>query len=167
MPSHEIPPLPTSSSSSPSLAFEIGWSSARCALLATQCLICIGIPWLVPYWPLIVRILLSVATLSFLAVGLKRAGWWGSERIVRVTWQQSGEWVLRRASTVPAHPANWVLLDDSYVSAWLMVLRWRSDESSASLVVLPGDISTHDWRQWQARLKLQGNHQRDSNLLAR
>ena len=149
-------PLPISSSSSPLLAFEPRWSAPRCALVGAQCIICIFVPWLIPSWPVYACILLSLVAVALLAAGYLRAGWWGARRVVRVTWQQSGSWLLQRANDNQDFMATWALSEDSYIVSWLMVLRWHGDAGSAALMVLPGEMRMTAWRQWQARLRLQG-----------
>ena len=121
--------------------------------LVIQGVICIATPWLVPYWPATGRCLVSIIALALLAIGYQRAGWWGSNKLIRVVWQQSGEWRLQFAS-MNREIQQWELMQGSYVSAWLILLRWHDGRSRAQLIVLPGELPENIWRQWQARLKL-------------
>lgn len=147
----------TSSSNLPVLAFEPRWSPQRLVALVIQAVICMVIPWLVPYWPVTVRCLVSIIALILLAIGYQRAGWWGSNKLIRVVWQQSGEWRLQFAS-INREAQQWELMQGSYVSAWLIRLRWRDGRSHAQLIVLPGELPRNAWRQWQARLKLHAHN---------
>ena len=149
--------MPTSSSNSPVLVFEPHWSVQRWLLVGAQAAICLIIPWLIPYWSVTVRVLLSLVALALLAVGYLRAGWWGSKRVSRITWQQSGVWLLQRCGENAAETTGWMLSGNSYIVSWLMILRWRSDAGTARLVILPGEMPTAAWHQWQMRLNLQGS----------
>ena len=149
--------MPTSSSNSPKLTFEPRWSAQRYAVVSLQCLICIVIPWLIPYWPVLARMSLTGLGLAALGLGYQRVGWWGAKRLLRVTWQQSGQWVLQRNSVEQEHHAEWILSPDSFVTSWLMVLRWQTESEKLHLIILPAELPTNVWRQWQARMKLQGH----------
>lgn len=119
-----------------------------------QCVMCSAIPWLIPYWPAGARLLVGAVMLAALILGYRQLGWWGPRRVLRVTWQQSGQWVLQLASGKSAR-GDWVLTDRSRVISWLMVLRWRDNESCAQVIIFPGELPKGEWRRWQARLKLQ------------
>ncbi|MES1190334.1 MAG: protein YgfX [Steroidobacter sp.] len=133
--------------------FEPRWSWQRAMVFIAQCVMCGAIPWLLPYWPVGVCLLVSAVTLAVLILGYRHLGWWGPRRVLRVTWQQSGQWLLQLASSKSA--GGWVLTERSRVMSWLMVLRWRDDESCAQVIIFPGELPRAEWRRWQARLKLQ------------
>jgi len=146
--------LPTSFSNSPVLAFEPHWSVQRLLLTFAQYLICVGVPWLIPDISILVRVLLNVASISLLSAGLISIGWWGRRHIRRITWQQSGDWVLTLSKSTGL--AVWTLQPTSFVSPFLMVLRWHSGVDSAVAIIICGEMSVAEWRRWQARLRLQG-----------
>lgn len=141
----------------PSLVIEPRWSRQRSGLLLASVIICVLVPWLIPHWSAQGSCALSVISLLMLAIGYYRAGWWGAQRMTRVTWQQSGEWHLEYAHNHQHldHVIRADLRDDSYVGSWLMVLRWQADSRTHSLMLLRGELSNHAWRQWQARLRLE------------
>jgi hypothetical protein len=43
------------------------------------------------------------------------------------------------------------------VTPWLMVLRWRCDMESASIVIFRDEMEDVEWSRWQARLQLQAS----------
>jgi hypothetical protein len=112
------------------------------------------VPWLIPDISITVRVLLNVASVGLLSLGLARIGWWGSRRISRVVWQQSGDWTLVRS--LDAQMPTWMLQPSSFVSPFLMVLRWKCIDDSAVSMIIYGEMPMAEWRRWQARLRLQG-----------
>jgi len=146
--------LSTSFSNSPVLAFEPRWSVPRLIATVLQYFICVTIPWLLTALAIETKALLSIVAVGSLSVALIRVGWWGRRRVSRITWQQSGEWILTRPSLPVATP--WVLQPSSFVTPWLVILRWRRDGESAAVAMLYGEMAHGKWRQWQSRLRLQG-----------
>jgi len=116
--------------------------------------VCSIMPWLVSGMSVGSKVLLSAAAISSLSVALFYAGWWGRRRVKRITWQQSGDWVLTRAS--PSETTPWILQASSFATPLLMILRWRCVEDSAAVLVFYGEMTTSEWRRWQARLRLHG-----------
>jgi hypothetical protein len=159
--------LPTSSNNSPKLTFEPRWSPQRCAVVSAQFLVCVVIPWLIPYWPVLARTALAFAAVAVLGLGYRRVGWWGPKLLRRVTWQQSGRWVLQRQCAEQEESSDWILSPNSFVTSWLMVLRWQYQSETLHIIILPKELPLNVWRQWQARLKLHGSkvlHASDTEL---
>ncbi len=133
-------------------------------MLCTQYAICCGIPFLIPYLPMTGRLLLAGSSSALVTMGYYFAGWWGSRRVIRVMWQQSGLWILQRAEDAESLQRPWELLGRSWITPSLMVLRWRSDKSTALLLVLRSEMPATTWRQLQLRIKLEGTGLTTSSL---
>ena len=76
------------------------------------------------------------------------------QRIVAVTWQSDGQWLL----TLNNHTtSNAVLRVDSWLSAGLLCLRWQLPTGKArALLVWRWQLSHAAWHQWRLRLYQQG-----------
>jgi hypothetical protein len=145
-----------SSSNSPVLMLEPRWSWQRWMLVVIQLAMCVGVPWLIPQWSLSLRLALSALSLLLLGVGYYQLAWWGSHRLRKATWLQSGQWRLERATGLSFCAE---LHGDSQLNPGWMCLRWRADPvsgaSRCSLMFIRGELSSDTWRHLQARLRLE------------
>jgi hypothetical protein len=76
-----------------------------------------------------------------------------SKRLVRITWQQDGQWQLEFADR---NVISATLCTHSWLHPWMMSLRWQLPDGSLVRELLwRGHYSHRLWHAWRVRLALE------------
>lgn len=94
---------------------------------------------------------LALLVLTSLGWQLRRHGFWGSPRLYRLVWQQDGSWSVQEAGQVEK---GLQLLPDSFMSAYLIILRLRTAGSvTRSFILLKDSLPEPEWHLLRVRLR--------------
>lgn len=139
-----------SSPNSPVLVLERPASPLRWALWLSIILLAVVWPWLCA---LRIEVAAGFALLSAAIVG--GAAWRSLRfpgRIARATWGSDGEWRLQLAD---GHDLAAQLSRDSWVTGWVLVLRWRCGIQHHGFTIMRPELTAAEWHRWQLRLRLE------------
>ncbi|MFL6616992.1 MAG: hypothetical protein ACJ8MH_00235 [Povalibacter sp.] len=153
-----------SSPDSPTLALDLRdrRADSRCGLLVSMLA---GLaPFLyLKFFPLTILLVCSLALFAVCGMGFRRADWFGSRKLARITWQPDGCWVL-----TDARGENYkaVLSPSSRMSPFALWLRWSLVEETApsekraftrrgpTLLLGRTDLAVTDFRRLLVRLRM-------------
>lgn len=104
--------------------------------------------------------------LLLVIAGCYRIGWLGSRRPIKVSWLQSGEWLLECAD---GRKLGAALLGGSQVNAGFVCLQLYADDLSTKsrhrVLLMRGEVSRERWRRLRVRLRLEAAHSLRSDLI--